>query len=454
MIAVVFLLLLLAVTVGAALFGGASASNLPFAEILVLVGLFCVFFGAGIYVAAALGVLGIIAGFVFSDRPFWNFVGQMVWGPTTNFILVAVPLFLLMGEIMLRAGLSDRLYRALNLWLQRVPGGLLHTNIAASGVFSAISGSSVATAATMGSVALPYFRGTQYSQPMVLGSLAAGGALGNLIPPGITFIVYGLITETSVGALYTAAIGPSLLVVALFMLLIFWHGIRHPVERPAPIPLAVRVRGLIDLLPTLALIAVVLGTIYTGLATPTESAALGVVAAIIAAAFAGRLSLSMLHESAKATARTTAFIGLILCGAYLLNYIFSALGVPRALSQAVADLPVPPWVIMVLIVGFYLALGTFMEGFSMIVTTIPVIFPVVKALGYDPIWFGVMVTMLVEIAMISPPDGTVLYVLQGMRGNPGPITDVFRGVMPFLLVYILAIALLMIFPGIALWLVT
>jgi tripartite ATP-independent transporter DctM subunit len=452
-IAVVFLLLLLAVTVIAAVFGGASAAQLPVAEIVMLVGLFCVFFGAGIYVAAALGILGIIAGFVFSDRPFWNFVGQMVWGPTTNFILVAVPLFLLMGEIMLRAGLSDRLYRALNLWLQRVPGGLLHTNIAASGVFSAISGSSVATAATMGSVALPYFRGTRYSQPMVLGSLAAGGALGNLIPPGITFIVYGLITETSVGALYTAAIGPSLLVVGLFMLLIFWHGIRHPVDKPAPIPLAVRLRGLVDLIPTLALILVVLGTIYTGLATPTESAALGVVAALIAAAFAGRLSLSMLHESAMATARTTAFIGLILCGAYLLNYIFSALGVPRALSQAVADLPVPAWVIMVLIVGFYLALGTFMEGFSMIVTTIPVIFPVVKALGYDPIWFGVVVTMLVEIAMISPPDGTVLYVLQGMRGSPGPITDVFRGVMPFLLVYIFAIGLLMLFPGIALWLV-
>lgn len=453
MIAVVFLLLLLAVTIGASLFGGASASQVPAGQILMLVGLFCLFFGAGIYVAAALGLLGIIAGFAFSDRPFWNFIGQMVWGPTTNFVLVAVPLFLLMGEIMLRAGLSDKLYRSLNLWLQRVPGGLLHTNIAASSVFSAISGSSVATAATMGSVALPYFRGTRYAPPMVLGSLAAGGALGNLIPPGITFIVYGLMTETSVGALYTAAIGPAILVVLLFTLLIFWHGIRNPLPRPDAIPLAVKLRGLIDLLPTLALIAIVLGTIYSGLATPTESAALGVVAAIIAAALAGRLSLSMLNESAKAAARTTAFIGLILCGAYLLNYIFSALGVPRALSQAVADLPVPPWVVMALIVGFYLALGTFMEGFSMIVTTIPVIFPVVKALGYDPIWFGVVVTMLVEIALISPPDGTVLYVLQGMRGSPGPITDVFKGVLPFLLVYIVAIILLMVFPQIALWLV-
>jgi C4-dicarboxylate transporter, DctM subunit len=287
---------------------------------------------------------------------------------------------------------------------------------------------------------------------MVLGSLAAGGALGNLIPPGITFIVYGLITETSVGALYVAAVGPSLLVVMLFTLVILWHGIRHPIPRPPPVAWSEKLRGLVDLVPTLILILVVLGTIYAGLATPTESAALGVVASIVAAALARRLSWKMLNESAAATARTTAFIGLILCGAYLLNYIFGSLGVPQALSKAVAALPVPPWVIMSLIVGFYLALGTFMEGFSMIVTTIPVIFPVVKALGYDPVWFGVIVTMLVEIALISPPDGTVLYVLQGMRGTPGSITDVFRGVMPFIAVYILAIVLLMLFPAVALWL--
>ena len=376
----------------------------------------------------------------------------MVWGPTTNFVLVAVPLFLLMGEIMLRAGLSDQLYKSLNLWFQRVPGGLLHTNIASCSVFSAISGSSVATAATMGAVALPYFKRTQYSQPMVLGSLAAGGALGNLIPPGITFIVYGLITETSVGQLYVAAVGPSILVVLLFTLVIFWHGLKNPLPQPEKIPLSVKVQGLVGLIPTAILILVVLGTIYTGLATPTESAALGVVAAIAFAIVTGRFSWKMLDESAKATAHTTAFVGLILCGAYVLNFIFGALGVPQALAGFVAGLPVPPWVIMALIIGFYLALGTFMEGFSMIVTTIPVIFPLVKALGYDPVWFGVIVTMLVEIALISPPDGTVLYVLQGMRGTPGPITDVFKGVMPFIAVYVLAVAILMVVPDLALWL--
>src|SRR5918995_5061459 len=263
MIAVAFLLVLVGLTVGLGLFGTGGGS-LPVAELMLLVGLFVVFFGAGIYVGAALGVLGLIAGFAFSDRPFWAFLGQTVWNPSSSFVLVAVPLFLLMGEILLRAGLSERLYKALNVWLDRLPGGLLHTNIAACGVFSAISGSSVATAATMGSVALPFFQGTRYDPKMVLGSLAAGGALGNLIPPGITFIIYALMTETSVGALYIAAIGPSILVVALFVGVILLKArSAAPIDRAAPrTPFSVRLRSLVDLMPTAILIVLVLGTIY------------------------------------------------------------------------------------------------------------------------------------------------------------------------------------------------
>jgi tripartite ATP-independent transporter DctM subunit len=454
MIAIVFLLTLVGLMLGMSFMGVGPDTNLV-GEVLLLIGLFLVFFGAGIYVGAALGVLGLIVGFTFSDRPFWTFIGQTAWNPSSSFVLVAVPLFLLMGEILLRAGLSDRLYRALNVWLDRLPGGLLHTNIAASGVFSAISGSSVATAATMGSVALPFFKGSRYDPKMVLGSLAAGGALGNLIPPGITFIIYALITETSVGALYLAAVGPSILVVALFVLVILWkaRSAAPLLDRDAPrTPLSVKLRSLIDLAPTAILILIVLGTIYGGLATATESAALGVVGAMVFAAIEGRLNFRMLNASAEATARNTALIGLILFGAYVLNYVFVGLGVPQALAKLVSEMPLPPWAIMLLIIGFYLALGTFMEGFSMVVTTIPVIFPVVVALGYDPIWFGVVVVMLVEIALISPPDGTVLYVLQGMRRDGGPITDVFSGVIPFVLVYILAVIVLMWFPQIALWL--
>ena len=451
MIAILFLLVLLAIAIFAASQGAAA---LPIGEIMMLVGLFLVFFGSGVYIAVVLGALALLSGFIFSDRPFWLFLGQVIWAPSSSFVLVAVPLFLLMGEILLRSGLSEQLYRALNVWMRRWPGGLLHTNIAACAVFSAISGSSVATAATMGSVALPYFEKTAYNQRMVLGSLAAGGALGNLIPPGITFIVYGLMTETSVGKMYIAAIVPSALVCVLFFAVILVHGLRRPSkEKPSPATARERWQSLVDLLPTSLLILIVLGTIYGGIATPTEAAALGVVAAIVFALVARRLSFKLLHESAEATARNTSMLGLILFGAYMLNFIMTQLRVPQSMAEVVSTLPLPAWAIMLVIIGFYLALGTFMEGFSMIITTIPVVFPVVKALGYDPIWFGVIVTMLIEIAMISPPDGTVMYVLQGMRRTPGPITDVFSGVMPFVGVYMLAVLILLLFPGLALVLV-
>jgi tripartite ATP-independent transporter DctM subunit len=428
--------------------GGAGSDLIP---ALIALAVFGAFFGAGIHVGAALGMLGILVGFAFSDRPFWTFIGQTAWAPSSSFVLVSVPLFLLMGEILLRAGISARLYHALNVWLDRVPGGLLHTNILSCGVFSAVSGSSVATAAAMGSVALPYFNGRGYDSRMVMGSLAAGGALGILIPPSIVFIVYALMTETSVAALYLAALGPALLMILLFtgVILLNRHAAPPPAER---LPLGEKLRALVGLIPIILLILTVLGTIYAGLATPTESAALGVVASLGIAAAEGRFSLRMLHESAEAAARSTSMIGLILLGAYVLNYIIGLLGVPQAIAAAVDGLPFPPWVVMLLIVSFYILLGTFMEGFSMIITTVPLVFPIVMALGYDPIWFGVIVTMLVEIALISPPFGTVLFVLQGMRQDGKPIGDMFMGVLPFVGAYVLAILLLMLFPAIALWL--
>ena len=460
MIAIVFIVVMAMVIGGATLLGGssvaaASAGAVSWWALVAVLVAFVGFFAGGIYVGAALSSLALLAGFGLSDRPFWNFIGEMVWGPSTNFVLVSVPLFLLMGEIMLRAGLSERLYRALNVWMGRLPGGLLHTNILACGVFSAVAGSSVATAATMGSVALPYFEKSHYPPRLVLGSLAAGGALGNLIPPGITFIIYGLITETSVGALYIAAIGPSILVVVLFILVILWYSFRLNLRAEstgAPVTWRDKVASLSDLLPTALLIGLVLGTIYAGVATPTESAALGVAGSLALSLIDRKLNWRMVVESMHATARTTSMIALILFGAYFLNYVLSSIGVPQMLAKFLTALPLPGWAIMLVIIGFYLALGTFMEGLSMVITTIPLLFPVVKALGYDPIWFGVVITMLVEIAMISPPDGTVLYVLQGMRRQPGPITDVFAGVMPFMFVYMLAIGILMLFPSIALWL--
>ncbi|MEH3085527.1 MAG: TRAP transporter large permease [Xylophilus ampelinus] len=459
MIAIVFIVAIGLLIGGASLFGvqvpSAAAASVPWWALACVLAAFVGFFAGGIYVGAALALLSLLAGFGLSERPFWNFIGEMIWNPSTNFVLVSVPLFLLMGEIMLRAGLSERLYRAMNVWMGRLPGGLLHTNIVSCGVFSAVAGSSVATAATMGSVALPYFEKSHYPPRLVLGSLAAGGALGNLIPPGITFIIYGLLTETSVGALYLAAVGPSILVIALFLAVILYYSWKlklHGDAGGARPSWAERVASLSDLVPTALLIALVLGTIYAGWATPTESAALGVAGSLVLALADRKLRWKMLSESLHATARTTSMIALILFGAYFLNYILSSLGIPQMLARFLTELPFPGWVVMLVIIGFYIAMGTFMEGMAMVITTIPLVFPVVTALGYDPVWFGVVITMLVEIAMISPPDGTVLYVLQGMRRQPGPITDVFSGVMPFMLVYMLAILVLMAFPAIALWL--
>lgn len=449
MLAIVFLTIITVVFFIAGVSGGSG--GIPIAGVIAFIGTFALFFAVGIYVAAALGILGMLFGLLYSPRPFWNFVGEMIWAPSSNFILVAVPLFLLMGEIMLRAGLSSKLYRCVSLWVGRLPGGLLHTNIVASGIFSAVSGSSIATAATMGSVAIPYFRTTHYAPKMVLGSLAAGGSLGSLIPPSILLVIYGLMTETSIGALYVAAIGPGILMLVLFMLAIFIHGRRNPPEELSQVPLGEKLWALLDLLPTLILMMLVLGTIYLGWATPTESAALGVLGALGIAGFSKRLSIGMLGEAAVATAYTTSMVAFIIFGAYVLNFILAGLGVPQAAAKLFDSLAVPPWLLMTLIVGFYIALGTFMEGMSMVITTIPVLFPIVKSLGYDPVWFGVVVTMLVEIALISPPDGTILYVLQGMRKDGGTLVDVFSGVMPFLLMYVIGVFLLLAFPALALY---
>lgn len=428
-----------------------TLDGLPLPQIGFILLLMVTFFTAGLYISAILGILATIIGFMFSDRPFWLAVGQIGWSSSSGFLLVSIPLFLLMGEILLRAGLSERLFRALNIWLERLPGGLLHTNIVSSGVFSAISGSSVATAATIGSVALPYFEKTTYRPRMVLGSLAAGGALGNLIPPGITFILYGLITDTSVAQLYVAALVPGLIVIAMFCGVNMLHP-RLVQQSAAPVPLRVKLAALKDLVPTLLLIAVVLGTIYGGIATPTESAALGVVGSIGLALWDRQLSWKLLHESAETTARTTAMLGLILIGAFVLNFVLTSIRAPQTIAELISDLPLPAWATMLVIIAVYLALGTFMEGLSMVVTTLPVVFPIVVALGYDPIWFGVIVTMMVEIAVITPPDGTVLYVLQGLRPKGGPITDVFVGVTPYVAAYLLAVLLLLVAPELALWL--
>ena len=416
-------------------------------------------FLAGLHVASSLGVLGLSLLSIFGDRPLWDLVGLIAWNTNTSFVLVAIPLFLLMGELLLRSGESDRMYRVLAHWFSPIPGGLLHSNIAACAVFSAVSGSSVATAATIGSVALPAFRTRGYNERLVLGSLAGGGALGNLIPPGIAFIVYGVLMEVSIGRLYIAGIVPGILVSLLFMLFIFVVALIRPdwAPREPAAPWSVMLHGLLDLLPTVVLIFLVLGTIYLGVATPTESAAFGVSGAFVLALIARRVNGRMLRGVFLSTARSTAVVMLILTGALILNSTFAILGIPYAISQSVAAMHLTPMATIGMLVVLYLILGTFMDGFAMMVTTIPVILPMLKAQNIDLVWFGVIAVMLTEAALISPPEGLNLYVIQAFRkpgeeGTRGTIMDVYVGVMPFFALMMLGIALVIAFPQLAVWL--
>jgi tripartite ATP-independent transporter DctM subunit len=416
-------------------------------------------FLVGLHVASSLGLLALSLMSVFGDRPLWDLVGLIAWNTNTSFVLVAIPLFLLMGELLLRSGESDRLYRVLAHWLGPVRGGLLHSNIAACAVFSAVSGSSVATAATIGSVALPAFRARGYDERLVLGSLAAGGALGNLIPPGIAFIVYGVLMEVSIGRLYIAGIVPGILVALLFMTLIFVAASVWPrlAPREPAAPWRVMLRGAVQMLPTLVLIFLVLGTLYLGVATPTESAAFGVTGAFGLALLARRVTPAMLRAAFLSTARSTAMVMLILTGAFILNSTFAILGIPYAISKAVTTLNLTPTSTLVMLVVLYLILGTFMDGFAMMVTTIPILLPVLKAQHIDLIWFGVIAVMLTEAALISPPEGLNLYVIQGFRqpaesGAKRTIMDVYVGVLPFFVVMMAAIGLVILFPQIAVWL--
>lgn len=414
----------------------------------------------GLHVASTLGLLGLSLLSVFGDRPLWDLTGLIAWNTNTSFVLVAIPLFLLMGELLLRSGESNRLYRVLAHWLSPIPGGLLHSNIAACATFSAISGSSVATAATIGSVALPAFRDRGYNERLVLGSLAGGGALGNLIPPGIAFIVYGVLMEVSIGRLYIAGIVPGLLVSLLFMAFIFVVALVRPdwAPREPAVPLSTMVRDLLDMLPTLALIFLCLGTIYLGVATPTEAAAFGVSGAFVLALLARKVDRTMLRAVFLSSARSTAMVMLILTAAFLLNSAFAILGIPYAVSKAVVAMQLTPATTILALVILYLVLGTFMDGFSMLVTTIPVVLPLLKAQNIDLVWFGVIAVMLTEAALISPPEGLNLYVIQGFRpaGETGTpqrtIWDVYVGVTPFFLIMCLGIALVMLFPALAVWL--
>jgi C4-dicarboxylate transporter DctM subunit len=404
-------------------------------------------------VAAGLGILGVALSAIYSKLPLSLAMGEIAWGTSNNFLLVAIPFFVLLGEILLRSGMAERMYNALVLWIPWLPGGLMHSNIAACAMFAATSGSSVATAATIGTVALNEIEKHGYSERLFLGTIAAGGTLGILIPPSINMIVYGVLTDTSIPKLYLAGFLPGLVLAMLFSLTVLLLCLVRPElgGRRMSATWEARIRALPDLLPPVIIFLAVIGSIYAGWATATESAALGVIAAVAIAAWKRRLTVRTLLHAFEGTMRTTAMIMAILLAAYFLNFVITSIGLTGQVNRFITSLQLTPVELLISVVVFYLLLGMFMETLSMMVATVPVIAPIMIKAGYDPVWFGVLIIILMELAMITPPVGINLYVVQGLRRR-GRIDDVIIGASPFVITMMVMVVILSIWPQLALWL--
>ena len=421
--------------------------------------LFAILFGSlaiGVWVGLALALTGTLLLFIFRDLPVDKLVAQYTWNILTTQELLALPLFILMGEVLFRTRLSRSLFNGLAPWAGLLPGRLLHVNVIGCSIFAAISGSSAATTQVVGRVALTELLKRGYDKRIAIGSLAGAGTLGFLIPPSSIMIVYGVLAQVSILKLFAAGIIPGLLLAACFMI---WVMI-HSTIRKDFIPEAERALGdvtwrerflaLKDLAPACLLILCVLGTMYGGLATPSEAAAIGVVGALAISALQGELTRDALHKIAIGAVLTCAMIALIVLGASILGSAAAFLGIPRAIANFVQSLNLSPFALILVLVVFYLVLGCFLEGFSMIVMTLPVALPIVTAAGFDPIWFGIFIVLVVEMAQIHPPVGFNLFVIQGLTDEShGFIT---LATFPYLVIMILFTLAMALFPDVVLWL--
>lgn len=423
---------------------------------VIVVGLLALV-AAAVPVAAVLGILGFVLDFLATNGRLRAALSEIVWEKSTDFLFVAIPMFILLGEIILRAGIARKMYNAMVQWISWLPGGLMHANIGTSAVFSATSGSSVATAATVGTVAYPEIQVRKYSESLFLGSLAAGGTLGILIPPSISLILIGLLTNTSVPELYLAGIIPGIFLSLLFIAIVVVTCLVRPSMGGQPVETSWsrRLRSLPDLLAPIFLFFCVVGSIYSGIATPTEAASIGVVVALIIAAFSGSLNFQMMLGAFEGTMRTTAMIMLITFAAIFLNFVLGFVGLTTAIVEAINALGLTPVQTILFLVVFYLIIGMFMETLSMLLTTVPIVFPIVAALDvpeFSDVWFGILMTLLMEAALITPPIGMNLYVVQSIRSRGGNFKDVAVGSVPFVFVMLVMIGLLIAFPAIATWL--
>jgi len=419
---------------------------------IVVVVLFA-FLAAGVWVAVSLLAVGVVALAAFTNLPTGEVITTAVWGSVANWPLTSLPLFIWMGEILFRTRLADSMFKGLVPWSAGVPGRLLHVNIVGCGIFAAVSGSSAATAATIGKITLPELSRRRYPDMMAMGSLAAGGTLGILIPPSIPMIVYGVAAQVSIAKLFIAGFVPGLVLMGLFSLYICaWsllHAERIPkVDRVYSLP--EKMRALRSLLPVLLLIATVTGTLYAGIATPTEAAGVGVVGALAIAASTRSLSWASFTASLKGTVLTSCMIVFILAAASVLSTSFAFLKLPAALAAYVGSLALSPYWLLLVLAILYLVLGCFIDGISMVVLTTAIVLPMVEKVGIDLLWFGVFIVIMVEMANITPPVGFNLFVVQGITGHDS--FTVARAAFPYFVIMCLFTVLIIVFPKVVTWL--
>ncbi|AEV16328.1 MAG: TRAP transporter large permease subunit [Thermus sp.] len=418
----------------------------------ILVLLLFLLLGLGVHVGLSLLWVGLAGLALFTSAPPGPNLATALWTATSGWSLAALPLFVWMGEVLYRSRLAQGLFQGLSPLLARLPGGLLHVNVVASALFAAVIGSSAATTATVGRFTLPELLRRGYPRPLALGSLAGAGTLGFLIPPSVIMIVYGVMAEVSVARLFMAGVVPGVVLTLLFMLLLVLLAFRHRRALPQepPTGLGQALRSLLGVFPILFLILLVLGSIYLGVATPTEAAAIGVAGALLLAALNGELSGRLFWESLQGAVRTTSMIGLILAGAGVLTLAMGFTGIPRALAAWAVEAGITPTLLILFLSLVYIVLGWFLDGISIVVLTISVILPVVKAIGVDPLWFGIYLVIMVELAQITPPVGFNLFVIQSLTGED--LFRIARYALPFMGVLLFMVVLLVLFPGMATWL--
>jgi len=420
---------------------------------LFLVLLLLVLLGSGVWIALALLGVGWAGLQFFTTTPPGPSVASSLWTSVSSWSLAALPMFIWMGEILYRTRLAADLFEGLAPWLRQIPGRLLHINVLASGIFAAVIGSSAATTATVGKIALPELLKRGYPERMVLGSLAGSGTLGLLIPPSVMMIVYGVAADVSVARLFIAGLLPGLLVMLLFMGWVVFSSLLNAGQMPPadpPRPWGERWRGLLKILPVLLLMVAVIGSIYAGIATPTEAASLGVLGSLIIAGLGRSLSWQGFLDSLMGAVRTSSMIGFILAGAAVLSIAMGFTGIPAALAAWVGELGLSKYALLAVLMVLFLVLGAFLDGISIIVLTTSVILPLAKAVGIDLLWFGIFLVIAVELAQITPPVGFNLFVIQGLSGRN--IFVIAHSALPFLLMLLVAAALITIFPDIVTWL--